>query len=81
MSIDTIVLANRLAKITISGTDARVLSVLDLKSGRNVCPYADNTFFKLETRDGAIIPVEGLALSDGILTVRTGSPSGLSGIV
>lgn len=72
MSIDTIVLANRLAKITISGTDARVLSVLDLKSGRNVCPYADNTFFKLETRDGAIIPVEGLALSDGILTVRTG---------
>ena len=45
MSIDTIVLANRLAKIAISGTDARVLSVLDLKSGRDVCPAADNLFF------------------------------------
>ncbi len=72
MSADTIILANNLARITISKTDARVLAVDDAKTGRNICPSTETPFFILEKPDGTPVDIDRLEFSENVISVYAG---------
>lgn len=64
-----IVLENKYAEITLSKKNATVLSVIDKLTGKSI--QGDSTaFFSLATREETI-PVTGLTLANGCITVST----------
>ena len=71
---DRIILTNDHAQLVISREGVRVLAIIDVRNGHNICPDAGTPFFVLEKRDGAEIPVERVEISDhenAVLTVLT----------
>ena len=67
-----IVLENKYAEITLSKKNATVLSVIDKLTGKSI--QGDSTaFFSLATREETI-PVTGITLANGCITVSTETP-------